>query len=197
MELVITITVTVACGIIVAIVQKYFIPDLRDRRSIKKTVTKTDEVGTMSDISIKTSGPLSMKTRPIYIYNSGVIKNIKIIEGENVVINRHGDSEATVLTTKGYNAPELHMMVEGSGVTTASGIDYNRPKGFDTYTSKAGNEYHFFIDRKNESAWAVKLVSPSLPGVGTGNIGPDIEARSEDDAREKLINTIESGDYIK
>lgn len=196
MEWVIGIICSVVGGIIVVIVQKYFLPDLRDSHSIKKTVTKPDKGGTKSEISIKTSGPLSMKNRPIHIYNSGVIKDIKIIEGKNAVINRHGDSEAIVFTTPSYDAGELHMMVEGSGVTTASGIDYNRPKGFETYQSKNGNEYHFFIDKKNNLAWAVKLASPSLPGVGTGRIGPDIKTESEDDARKKLISAIESGEYI-
>jgi len=67
--------------------------------------------------------------------------------------------------------------------------------GFYKYTSKSGSEYHFHFDSEAEIAWAVKLASSALPGPGTGINGPEIKAISQDDAKEQLINLIESGKF--
>jgi len=64
--------------------------------------------------------------------------------------------------------------------------------GFYMYTSKSGSRYDFHFDSDVEIAWAVKLASANLPGPGVGRDGPEIKAKSQNDAREKLINLIES-----
>jgi len=68
---------------------------------------------------------------------------------------------------------------------------------FDTYRSKSGSGYEFYFDSGNEIAWAVKLASASLPVIKAGEAGPEIKAKSQDDAREKLINLIKSGNYLE
>lgn len=69
--------------------------------------------------------------------------------------------------------------------------------GFDMYTSGSGSRYDFHFDSDAEIAWAVKLASAALPGPGTGIIGPEIKAKTQDDAREKLISLIESDNYLE
>lgn len=69
--------------------------------------------------------------------------------------------------------------------------------GFYMYTSESGSRYDFHFDSDAEIAWAVKLTSAALPGPGTGIIGPKLKAKFQDDARKKLINLIESDNYLE
>lgn len=65
---------------------------------------------------------------------------------------------------------------------------------FDFYKAKDHHQYAFFYNPEGKVAWAVGL--PPTPNVGVGRAGPELEANSKKDARQKLIKAIESGNYL-
>ena len=67
----------------------------------------------------------------------------------------------------------------------------------DYYPAKDGQTYAFYFNPKDNRAWAIRL-SPTTEGseITSGRAGPELVAESEDDARQKLIEAIESGTYL-
>jgi catalase len=65
------------------------------------------------------------------------------------------------------------------------------------YKSNDGHKYAFYFNSKDNLAWAIRL-SPTTEGseITSGREGPELVAKSEDDARQKLIEAIESGTYL-
>ena len=115
-------TAAVLGGIIVYIIQRVFDGPLRDLLSIKKKEIKSVGNEHIEEITVKTSGTLSMKGRPIYIHNTGTIKSIVINQSQrdNVEIVHKSESEA-VLIPKTLADPEITFETTSSGTTTASG----------------------------------------------------------------------------
>ncbi len=115
----IAVSAIVVGGIIVHLLQRIIDGPIRDRLSIRKKHIENVGNDHTEDIVIKTSGPLSLKGRPVYIQNTGIIKNIIINEHQinNVVIVHKNESEA-VLIPKNYNDSEINFQTTGSGMTT-------------------------------------------------------------------------------
>ena len=118
----IAVSATVVGGIIVYLLQRIIDGPIRDRLSIRKKHIKNVGNEHTEDIAIKTSGPLSLKGRPVYIQNTGIIKSIIINEHQrdNVEIVRKSESEV-VLIPKNYNDSEINFQTIVSGTTTVSG----------------------------------------------------------------------------
>jgi hypothetical protein len=76
----IAVSATVVGGIIVYLLQRIIDGPIRDRLSIRKKHIENVGNDHTEDIAIKTSGPLSLKGRPVYIQNTGIIKSIIINE---------------------------------------------------------------------------------------------------------------------
>lgn len=112
----------VMVGVIVALFCYYFLDDIRDARSIQQRVTEEKDK-TITDVSVKTSGPLSFGGRPVYIYTNGPIHDIIIPEdmmGKLLVVQ----SDAAPYTATVWQLKKLdsmHFQIEASGVSTVSG----------------------------------------------------------------------------
>ncbi|MDY6791551.1 MAG: hypothetical protein SWH54_09805 [Thermodesulfobacteriota bacterium] len=67
---------------------------------------------------------------------------------------------------------------------------------FDLYKAKDSRKYAFFYNPDGKVAWAIGLPPPPIPKVGVGRAGPELQADSQEVARQKLIKAIESGNYL-
>ncbi|MDY6789719.1 MAG: hypothetical protein SWH54_00440 [Thermodesulfobacteriota bacterium] len=67
---------------------------------------------------------------------------------------------------------------------------------FDFYETKDDRKYAFFYNLDGNVAWAVGFPPPLIPKLGVGKAGPEVKADSQEDARQKLIKAIESGNYL-
>ena len=67
---------------------------------------------------------------------------------------------------------------------------------FDYFEAIDKRKYALFYDPSKMVAWAVGFPPPPTPKVGVGTAGPEIPADSKEEARQKLIKAIESGNYL-
>jgi hypothetical protein len=59
------------------------------------------------------------------------------------------------------------------------------------YETKDHRKYELYYNSEEKVAWAVELLQ-----YGRGRSGPELQADSQEDTRQKLIKAIESGSYL-
>ncbi len=110
---------TIVIGIIICLFN-YFLDDIRDWRSIKQNDTREGNK-TITNVTVKTTGPLMLGDRPIYIYNEGTINKIEVAENQKdlVVVTPIGSSAAIILQKIPVEG-HLSFRIEASGDSTVS-----------------------------------------------------------------------------
>ena len=108
---------------ILGVIFTYILGDkIRDWYSIKQENTLDGDGNQVSNVSIKTSGPLTFKNKPVYVQNTIKINSLVIQENQREsVVATPIDDTLTILTPKIPTESELTIHIEGSGTTTVSG----------------------------------------------------------------------------
>ncbi len=108
---------------ILGVIFTYILGDkIRDWYSIKQENTLDGDGNQVSNVSIKTSGSLTFKNKPVYVQNTIKINSLVIQENQREsVVATPIDDTLTILTPKIPTESELTIHIEGSGTTTVSG----------------------------------------------------------------------------